>query len=319
MALSARSLAAQVTVWLAVLVAANVAVARLTANSMPRQMIRAIEQSPPITDLFVGTSQIVVAIDPEAFERARPDSRALNAGLGATSIIEHDILMRRGLARHPARAYYGFWNTPLTDEPPAGWRDLFGNRAMSYYVDRETAIGYIAPHDPVRAWSIRLTSFVPLIVERAALWATVERLRRALAGIGAPPRATNRFGRVEDFALLEQTEDAFRHACREPVERGSSLAAPVVDMLERGRDAGAKVTMVLMPMPASYRDRFYTMPEWQRYVVYVADEIKRLGGVYLDASDWVDDNGFDDAVHISPDAARTFSARLAAWTISAGL
>ena len=190
---------------------------------------------------------------------------------------------------------------------------------MSYYVDRETAIGFIAPHDPVRAWSIRLTSFVPLIVERAALWGNVERLRRTLAGVGGPPQAANRFGRVEDFALLEQTEDAFRRACREPVERSSGLVAPVVDMLERGRDAGATVVMVLMPMPGRYRDRFYATPEWQRYVAYVAGEIRRHGGVYLDASDWVDDNGFADAVHISPDAARAFSARLAAWTVSTGL
>jgi hypothetical protein len=319
MALSARTLGVQVAAWLTALLTANAAVARLTANSIPRQMVRTIEQSPPLTDLFVGTSQIVAAIDPGAFERARPGTRALNAGVGATSIIEHDILLRRGLSRHPVRAYYGFWNTPLTDEPPSGWRDLFGNRAMSYYVDRETAIGFIAPHDPVRAWSIRLTSFVPLIVERAALWGNVERLRRALAGVGAPPRATNRFGRVEDFALLEQTEDAFRRACREPVERSSGLVAPVVDMLERGRETGTTVVMVLMPMPSSYRNRFYATSEWQRYVPYVAGEIRRHGGVYLDASDWVDDTGFADAVHISPAAARTFSARLAAWTVSTGL
>jgi hypothetical protein len=190
---------------------------------------------------------------------------------------------------------------------------------MSYYVDRETAIGFIAPHNPVRAWSIRLTSFIPLIVERAALWGNVERLRRTLAGLGAPSRATNRFGRVEDFALLEQTEDAFRRACREPVERRSGLVAPALDILARGRDAGATVIMVLMPMPRSYRARFYTTSEWQRYLAYVTSEIRLHGGIYLDASDWVEDDGFGDAVHISPDAARTFSARLAAWTVTTGL
>jgi hypothetical protein len=124
---------------------------------------------------------------------------------------------------------------------------------------------------------------------------------------------------VEDFALLEQTDDAFRRACREPVERRSGLVAPVVDMLERGRQTGATVVMVLMPMPGRYRDRFYATSEWQRYVAYVAGEIRRQGGVYLDASDWVEDNGFADAVHISPDAARAFSTRLAAWTVSTGL
>jgi hypothetical protein len=319
MALSSRRLGVQVTVWLAGLVIANVAIARLTANAIPRQMVRTIERSTSITDLFVGTSQIVAAIDPEAFERARPNTRALNAGIGATSIIEHDILMRRALSRHPARAFYGFWNTPLTDESQSGWRDLFGNRAMSYYVDRETAIGFIAPHDPLRAWTIRLTSFVPLIVERAALWGNVERLRRTFAGFGRPTQATNRFGRVEDFARLEQTDVAFRRACREPVERSSGLVAPVVDMLERGREAGASVVMVLMPMPGSYRDRFYSTSEWQRYVAYVEGEIRRHGGVYLDASDWVDDTGFFDAVHITPAAARTFSMKLAAWTVSTGL
>lgn len=129
---------------------------------------------------------------------------------------------------------------------------------MSYYVDRETAIGIIAPHDPVRTWAIRLTSRVPLIVERAALWGNVERLRRTLAGFGRPLQATNRFGRVEDFVLLEQTEEAFRRPCREPVERSSRLIAPAVDLLERGRDAGAKVwalrigsTMTDSPTPCT--------------------------------------------------------------------
>jgi hypothetical protein len=319
MAISARRLGVQLTVWLTLLVTANIAVSRLTANTIPRQLVRTIDRSPAITDLFVGTSQIVAAVDPDAFERARPDTHALNAGIGATSIIEHSILMRRALPRQPARVYYGFWSTPLTEEPPTGWRDLFGNRAMSYYVDREAAIGFIAPQDPVRAWTIRVTSFVPLIVERAALWGNVERLRRTLAGFGRPPQATNRFGRVEDFALLEQTAEEFRRACREAVERNSGLIAPAIDMLQQGAAAGAKVIMVLMPMPESYRDRFYTMTEWQRYVAYVSGEIERYGGLYLDASDWIDDAGFADAVHVTPAAARTFSARVAAWTVSNGL
>src|SRR5207244_3017163 len=130
----------------------------------------------------------------------------------------------------------------------------------------ETAIAFIAPNDPIRAWQIRLISFVPMLVERAALWAKIEKLRRGLAGFGRPSQAANRFGRVEDFALLGPAEDAFRRACREPLDRKSGLIAPVVDMLERGRNEGARVVIVMMPMPKTYRDRFYALAEWQRYL-----------------------------------------------------
>jgi hypothetical protein len=184
---------------------------------------------------------------------------------------------------------------------------------MSYYVDRDVAIGFYAPDDPATAWQIRVVSWVPILVERSALWARVERLRRQLAGIGLPPRGKTRFGRAEDFAQLEARYEAdFAGRCRAAVERRAELIAPVRDMLESARGAGAQMLVVEMPITSGHRRRFYETPEWAAYRALLADRVRHEGGEYVVASDWVGDDGFDDVLHLNERGAAEFSRRLAA-------
>jgi hypothetical protein len=303
----------QLAVCAVALVALNAGVASMSRDAPPRRLVREIDGSPPVTDLFVGHSLMEAGADVAAFESARPGSRGLNVALGSTQAVEHDLLMRRAMWLKPARVYYGFSDTQLTDPLTGGWGDLIVNRAMSYYVDRETAIGFYAPDDPAAAWQIRVVSWIPILVERSALWARVERLRRQLAGIGMPARGKTRFGRAEDFAQLEARYEAdFAGRCRAAVGRKAELIPPVKDMLEQARENGAKMQVVEMPITSGHRRRFYETPEWAAYREHLAGLIRRAGGEYVVASDWVGDDGFDDVLHLNDRGAAEFSRRLAA-------
>jgi len=181
---------------------------------------------------------------------------------------------------------------------------------MVYYVDRERAIRLMGRDGP-SAWQVRLTSWLPMVVERATLWAAVERARRKLAGFGAPPPEIGRFGRTADFAGLEDDPDVFRQYCADVVAHRAPLLAAVRDLFETVRDARAELIVIEAPMTSSHRRRFYDTPEWEAYRAYVRSETERFGGRFVDASDWMVDAAFEDAVHLSAAGATTFTTRLA--------
>lgn len=306
-------LISQLAVWAAALVAMNVAVARMARNSVPRAVARSIDGSPPITDLFLGNSLVQAGVDPQAFAAASPGRRVLNAGLGATAPPEHDILLRRALPLKPSRIHYGFVDLQLFDRPPGGWGDLVGNRAMAYYLDPETSIRFYAADDPAAAWRMRLVACVPMLVDRHALWGKVERLRRRLGEVGRVAAATNRFGRVDDFRLLEADDPAsFRRRCAKAADGPGGFNAPVADMLDLARQSGARMTLVEMPMPTDHRSRFYDHAEWSRLRARTRAMAKQAGADYVDACAWIGDEGFADALHLNAGGAAEFSRKMAA-------
>lgn len=303
---------AQVVAWLAALAILNVVIARAARNSVPRAVARAIDTSPPVTDLFLGNSLVQAGADPSAFAAAAPGSSLRGVGLGSSSPVEHDVLLRRGLRLEPRRVLYGYYDDQLFRRHPSGFGDLVGNRAMAYYLDPETAIGYYAAGDPLRAWQMRLVGRLPMLVERTTLWAKVERLRRRLGEIGLGAVATNRFGRVEDFGLLEAANgEEFRRLCAAILADRRAFDAPVVDLIERSRATGARVVLIEMPMAKSHRERFYDQPEWRRLRSHIREQAARLGAECIDASAWIGDEGFADYLHLNRQGAAEFSARLA--------
>ena len=90
---------------------------------------------------------------------------------------------------------YGFFDTQLTERIENRWSDLFGNRAMVFYVDPSIGLRYIAPDSPWRALQFRLQAegtnistyflnMLPYIFTIAVLvLATQETVRRR---VGAP-------------------------------------------------------------------------------------------------------------------------------------
>ncbi|WP_439625379.1 hypothetical protein [Gemmata sp.] len=302
----------QLAVTAIVLGAANWFVARAAVNTVPRQLLRHCEEGNPATDLFLGNSMMAAGLDETAFTTARPDRHGLNAGLGSTGPVEHYLIYDR-LGRHRgATVYYGFFDGQLTEPAVGGWDDLVGNRAMAYYVSPGVAAGFYAPGNLLAAWRIRTLGWVPALVERQTIWAKVERVRRVLGEVGLPNKDVNRFGRVEDFALLEPTDDAdFATSCRRVVQERQPLTPAIAAILGRAVENGSPVVIVEMPVTDEHRRRFYSNPEWAAYREYVADLIRTAGGEYLVASDWVGPEGFADHLHLNAVGARTFTRRIA--------
>jgi hypothetical protein len=305
-----RTLAAQLVVWIGAIVALNVLIARLTVNALPRQLVRAIDGATHVTDLVAGNSLMAAAVDARELERLQPGSRVLNVALGSSSPVEHDLLIRRAMRLTPERVLYGFFDTQLTRPMPNRLSDLTGTRAMIFYVDREEAIRLLGSDGPP-AWQIRLASLVPMYVERATLWGVVERMRRSLASIGSPRQATGRFGRIADFADLEDDPQAFRDHCTAVVARRLPLLPAVDDMFETVRRGHAQALVVLAPMTSRHRRSYYEMSEWSAYVGYLRVELAARGATYVDASAWIPDEEFEDAVHVSERGALEFTRRLA--------
>lgn len=309
----------QLVVWALALVALNLVVARASRNAIPRALARKIDAAAGVTDLFVGNSLTQLGMDVAEYEAARPGRRALNIGVPSQP-PEHAILFERAAGLRPRRVFYGFSVLQLTSPEQWGtWREFVGPRSLVYYLDRELAIRYLAPADPLLAWQIRILGRVPSFVERGTLWLKVEKLRRRLGAIGLPPEKSGRSGRSRDFEASGFEDDAsFLLACREAVARGDGLLPPVADILALAREGGAEVAVVEMPMPGDRRRRLFDNPDWAAYRRLVADLVRRAGATYIDASDWMADDAFEDPVHLNPQGARAFTRRLAATDFAAG-
>lgn len=311
--MGSRFFLGQIAVLALGLVVLNVAGNLYLHHDPSRTLIREIRAAaPPVDDLFAGNSLVAAGIDLSAYREGAGARRALNIALGGSSPVEHDLLLRAAARLRARRVFYGFFDTQLTEPIPAGFADLAGNRALDHYLDRETAIRLLAPTDAWTAWRIRLVSRLPLVVDRQTLWMRVERLRRTLGDIGMGPAAeTNRFGRAADFDLLEAQHDGdFARECRAAADRHAPFSRPVSDLIAFAKANGMRFVIVEMPMRAAHRSRFYTRPEWAAYVDDLRAHARAAGADFLDASDWIADDGFGDALHLDAKGAAEFSRRL---------
>jgi hypothetical protein len=309
-----RHLAVQLGLTAVVLAAANLGVRRLAENSVPRQLLRHGDGSQPATDLFLGNSTMAAGLDETTFAAVQPRRRPLNLALGATGPVEHLLIYHQQKKHRGAAVYYGFLDTQLTDAPQGSWDKLIGNRALSYYADPETAIRFYAKDSPFEALAFRFVAKVPMLVERVAIWAKVERLRRILGEIGFPKKETNRFGRAEDFVLLEPDPGEFARKCERAAVDRVSLASPVAALIREAEEGGSKVYVVEMPMTFGHRERFYSGPQWAAYRMHLIDLVQSAGAVYVAGADWVADDGFADHLHLNEAGSRSFSTRLGNWT-----
>jgi hypothetical protein len=300
-----------------ILVAFNFFVLHAAQNSVPRQLMRHMDATRGITHLALGNSLVAAGFDPSAFEASMAPEPvvAFNAGLGASGTVEHLMILQRALrgAATVKVVIYGFYDFQLTDAPAATVTDLFGNRAVAFYLD---------PGLARRSYEMRLSErlkfdllrHVPMMVERAAIWANVERMRREMGEVGMPPADTNRFGRVTDFALLEaRSPTDFESQCNRLTDQDARLSQPVVDMTAAAHAHGAQVVIVEMPMHPYHRSHFYALGAWDKYRDHLRKLVEAEHATYLNASDWIEGgNQFADHLHLAPSGATTFTRRLAA-------
>ncbi|HKV54979.1 MAG TPA: SGNH/GDSL hydrolase family protein [Candidatus Binataceae bacterium] len=301
-----------------VLVAFNLLVIRFARNSVPRQLIERIESTPGITTLGLGNSLMAAGFDAAVFDSQMSPAHVLafNAGLGASSQVEHLTLLREAFRRDPTIkvVIYGFFDFQLTDPPVINNSDLIGNLAASYYLEPAIAAQYyqMSTRDRVEFEAMR---FFPMMVERGNIWAKVELLRRAVDRIGMPHIETNQFGRASDFALLEaRSREAFAASCENWYKSGAGLNEPVSEMIRESHAHGAAVVIVEMPMAPYHRRQFYSLAEWDRYRQKVRKLVQEAGAEYISASDWISDpRDFADHLHLRATGAGDFSRELALY------
>ncbi len=302
-----------------ILVVFNLAVQHAARNSVPRQLVRQIDATKGITHLALGNSLIAAGFDAPVFEASMAPEPvvAFNAGLGASGTVEHLMILQRALrdASTVKVVIYGFYDFQLTDVPEATLTDFFGNRAVAFYLDPELALrSYeMSPRDRLE---FNLLRHVPMVVERAGIWANVERMRREMGEVGMPPDDTDRFGRVADFALLEARSPAqFASQCE--LGQKAGLSQPVLEMIADAHARGAQVVIVEMPMHPYHRSHFYALGEWDKYRNHLRKLVEAQNATYLSAADWIGQvNEFADHLHLAPSGAQDFSRQLAAKTRS---
>lgn len=284
---------------------ANASVSVAAKRSVPRQLIAHIRGARVTTDVFLGNSLVAAGIDEQAFNAASKGQHALNSGLGNSEATEHYQLLLLNGERKFHRLFYGFFDSQLTSANSTTVASLYGNRAMQFFTNRDTAVRYLFPDAPIDALQFRVLSLFPMYVNRGAVWAEAERLRRSIGQIGMPYDRVSRFGRVKDFAQ----EDTASRSEGEP--ENAALSPAVTAIVRYGLRHGARVCFVRMPMPSSHRILRNSGPEWSRYEHSLRLQASRHGAYYLDASSWIDDSLFIDALHLSPAGAVRFSQRLA--------
>jgi len=309
-----REFFATIATLLLILLAVNVAVAVATRNSVPRRVMAHARQSHDAIVVTLGNSLVGAGFDESAFDRGmnlQPDRGAANLALGASTPVEQLLLLRYALRNQirPRLIVYGFYDFQLTAPVNLTTADLVGNRAMLYYLEPEYARGFyhLSFHDRIEFGGMR---HFPMAVDRGAIWAKVERVRRTLSREGMPEEESNRFGRVADFALLEASSVAeFVAQC--DAATSQDLIPPVREIIRQGKQAGADVMVIEMPMPPEHLRAFYETSAWERYSAHVRSLVVAEGSAFLDASTWERDASmFADHLHLTEQGATRFSRRL---------
>jgi hypothetical protein len=315
-----KQLFASAGVLLLVLAAYNALIAHNARKTQRGRLLARVERMPLETDcVFLGNSLVEAGCDVEAFSSAWPESggglQPINLALGATSPVEHYLILRQALRRPVTLKYlvYGFFDDQLNAPPQGKWSDLIGNRALSYYFPAEAAQFY-APGSILKRWELEISGRIPMVAERSSAWSKIELLRRSLEEIGMPKKKTNRYGRVDDFGGLEAADlKSFDERCQRVLKAQSGFSAPIQAIIDLAHQHGAKVVFVEMPMPSRHRNTFYSSTSWQAMRAHLQGLARNHDAIYLPASDWVkDDQDFEDATHLNETGAKHFSSRLAA-------
>lgn len=293
---------------------------------IPQQRMAAAVAAGGHCDVFFGDSRMDAAFDPAALRRgyraSGSDRCLVDLAIGATDVSGAYLTVRQYLSAQlvPATVVVGMAGDSLLDPPPLRPENAVGNNAIHLIWSRAADVGREVPGlagVDIAAWDaafrFSLARATPLGRYQSLLWSRVQKLDQRLAGTGG---AANRFGASGDMAQLEAR---FRSGAAERLEAALGTRGPLFgrwfdELLALSAKAGAAVTIVELPMPASYRRAVTDLPEAVRYRKLLADQLRARGADYLDFSDWAaaDDSVFMDGLHLGPKGAAEFSAVLGA-------
>jgi hypothetical protein len=304
---------------LLILIGYNLLIHHTAKSTYRHHLLTSLSEIPLDTDvLFLGNSLVEAGCDPSAFREAWPAAqrapRPVNIALGATSPVEHYLILKHALDLpiHPKYLVYGFFDDQLNASTRGDWADLVGNRAFSYYFPDEAAALY-APGSSFKKWEMRIIGRIPMFAERSSFWGKVELLRRGIEDIGMPKQQTTRYGRVKDFAALEAADlPSFNHRCDAILSQRAAFSPAVRKIVELAQKHGITMVFLEMPMPSRHRNIFYSSPKWSEMRANLQTLAQQNHAIYLTASDWVkDDQAFEDATHLNEQGAKQFSTKLA--------
>ncbi len=299
---------------LAIVLLANAAMTVLARSSLPRRELASIPASRGVTDLFLGHSLIEAALDSTAFMRSLPGSRVLNLALQGTSPVEHYLMYLAAGGVNAPRVHYGFFDLQLTELPRADVGGINGNRAVVYFLFPDTARRYLAENDGWARLKLMVAAQIPMVAYRGSIWGRVNQFRHRLSSVGVPPARANRFGNGVDFDEWELfIQTTFGDRLTKAVRGKRPLSPAVLATLRLAKRRREVIYFIIMPMPSRHRERFYATAEWKTYAGYVEALIVQEGGRFLDASTWMDDSLFGDAMHLNPSGAAEFSSRFAKY------
>jgi lysophospholipase L1-like esterase len=158
---------------------------------------------------------------------------------------------------------------------------------------------------------LKILSKAPIAYERLAIWAKVEKARRAIGAIGFGSPETNRFGRTEDFQLLETTNsESFEKRLSDLVSQKTSLSKPIRAIISYAKQNDLEIIFALMPMTSDHRLKFNSSNSWNAYFSHIRNLLEKDGIKLVNALDWMDDYLFEDNLHLSKAGAGKFSKRL---------
>jgi hypothetical protein len=297
-----------------ILFALNEAVARSAGDTVPRQLMARVRETPGISVLALGNSLVGVGFEESAFDEGMGADQGhgmINLGLGNSTPVEHLMLLRYALHNgdRPRLLIYGFFDFQLTHPTEFSTSDFIGNRAMLYYLEPEYArqFYHLSLHDRIE---FEIMRHFPLFVDRTVTWERVELFRRELGQQGMPPEKTNSMGRANDFSLLEYpSTPAFIEECGRA--RLRDLIPSVHAIIEQGRAAGMKVVFVEMPLPPAHVESFYDTAAWAGYRDHVESMLAADGAQFIDASHMMpEESMFADPLHMTYEASKDFSRRV---------
>jgi len=313
-----RAFFIQASIALLLIVLYNVAITLLARQMPARKMIDAVRHLEPGALFIHGNSTMDAAFNDAIFAKATGE-KPFRAALGATLPVDHLNLARLAFNSGKPRAMlYGFYGFQLYEDPTNSWRQFSGNRCLSLLIDPATAIRYSASNSIVDHLMIRLAAALPALRERDVIWFKVEKLRRALADVGLPSTAANKFGRVADFKqLVLFTPQDVHRLSQSIISSDRPFCGPLVEMFDLAKNAGVEVTVVAMPshptnLPLEVRS------DWNAYIAHVTKKLRQQGIRLIDATDWISEEKlFEDVLHVNEAGAVRFTEKLAQqWPVS---
>lgn len=293
---------------------------------IPESRLRAALAGGDDCVVFVGDSRMVAGYDAAALSRGFAQGGAqvctTNVAIGALKVSGMAVALREYLERggKPRTIVIGNAADKLVLlEQPLDPATFIGNEAVQLAWSRPSDVGTLYPGFPTANVLAFDQGFRFLAARSTALgtylsigWQKVQAAQDRFAG---RPKLANAFGALEDMdAYGAQLERDARQRLAQ------AMARPAAERLDRSyllmeklaRDAGARLVVVELPMPARFRDHVSRAPEARAFRAWLGQRLVTSGGALVDLSapDWVTPEHFADVLHLNERGAAAFSEQL---------